>query len=285
MSGAFMPDFRVVDIEHVASDALDENTTPAAIWVQTIALGVDARVVAHVIVPTALGMLLDDVRNTSMTLLRHYQSPSVRVRNLLEQFDRCVFQRCAYCTKRLPSDSRKPRQLVLHIVGGVLHDAWSYEFLLGLLCWRCASVPWSQLAQVDEFCYGTLSAALNEHSFKQHVPLEPFMEAHDNNNVAAALSDAYLWRIAQANAHSRAIARSVFALMCTHCHRPRPAHALRTCSECHAMAWCADETPDTRLGHGKTCADLAQMYHGLVCAHIQANTLLHMNHARVIKER
>lgn len=278
-SGAFMPDFRVVDIEHVDEDLTED--APAARWVQSLALGAHAHVLTHIMVPMALGMVLDEVRNASMTVLRHYQSPSVRVRNTLETFDQCVFQRCAYCHERLPSNTRKPRQFVLHVVGGHLRDSWSYEFLLGLLCWGCASLHWSQLALVDEFCYGALASSLNEHSFKQHVPLEPFM-ADRNGDTSAALADAYLWRIAQANAHTRTIVRSVFALMCAHCHRPRPAHALRVCDQCTAVAWCVDETPDTRLGHGKTCSELAPMYHELVCQHIKDKTLFHLDHARIV---
>ncbi len=289
-AGAFSLSGRNITIEGAALNALSESN--ALRFIQHIALGVGAHVDAHVIVPTAMGMLLDDARDALIQECRRKSDAGVG--DTLVRYDEAVFKRCAYCFTPLRADCKKPRQVVIHIVGGQLaaatsDDGWVYEIIFGLLCWRCQSVPWSSLLLVDEYCYVDFCSMLATYAFQKSLSLESFMSIH-GNNAHDALADGYLWRIAQANAHSRDIVRALYVsdgddaeLLCYHCKRVCREGQFVACPGCAAVVFCSGiASPDTRLGKRRSCAELAIMYHYGLCQLISTNQLFHIDHAQFV---
>jgi hypothetical protein len=272
--------------------ALNERTMSNALrFVQCVALGATAAVEAHVIVPTSLGMLLDEERDLLVTAFRSSSIKVTQAFELLKKYDEVIFKRCAYCFEHLRPDCKKLRQIVMHIVGGqVQEDAeeWAYEIVFGLLCWKCQTVPRSSLMRVDEFCYNTLCTALSQHAFTKSVSLESLLLINDNDG-RAALADAYLWRIAQANTHTKDIVRTLHeadaddCVMCYHCQRTRKKKECLSCPGCDAVMFCMIPSMDKRIGGGRvTCFALAVYYHFELCAMIKTNRLFHIDRSKIV---
>ncbi len=279
-----------VNLDHVPLTARVEDTDPRR-FVQTVALGTRARVMAHVIVPTSLCMILDHTRDVLAHAMRKAQGDTVspHARRVLERLDEHVFKRCTYCYEMLSLNHQKPRQLVLHVVGGVDtsdDDVWLYEVMYGLACWDCATAPWRSLVLVDELSYEPLAHSLARHAFGANLSLESLLLIH-NNDVSRALAESYIWRLIDANKHTRDMVRAAAdaEIMCAHCQKTHEDKArLRACDDCGAVAYCCTGvSDDKRLHVALTCYELSRIYHGVACQEfIKTNRLFHTDYARIV---
>ncbi len=261
------------------------------LFLEALIMGRKRQVFAHVIVPTCLGILLDEARHMSMAKAILKQSHH---KILLKQDS--IMTSCARCLGQVPSAERKPYQMVVRLIGALEKEkgpTWSYDAVLGILCRQCETLTWRSLMLVKETDYVAIAEVIEEHGFRSPLSVEQFMDVKRHGPdvftiSSMALVESYVYRLDQANEKTREAIQAIRtdmddAPVCYHCNRASHVD-LKYCRTCKAVAFCSDASPDVRLGQtDMSCYELAQIYHGPLCNEIRKNKLFHTEQSMYVE--
>lgn len=188
-------------------------------FLEWLLLGPDNPVTLHLLIPTQLGMCINDARNQAVnTLIEQQHSDKSEV---LKKQQSCLL-RCVKCLAEIPAHPDRFYQVVLRVANGQSH----YDFFFCFFCSNCQTVKTCALFKSSEAIYEAFSACVEKYAFCK--PL----------NMNASLMDAYLERFITLNAYTSNILEQCMHVSryCYHCGKQ--VKKLKACSVCGVVRFC-----------------------------------------------
>ncbi len=277
MRGLVFPSNKaVIDWRYAARECLGiENPN---VFREKLIMGDTPNVYAHLIIPTSFGILLNDHRDMVMGMTWAKESPpDANLDVLFKQDDQ--FCKCVICFKKLCPDAKRPYQVAVCIMGGIVDSNtsdWKYDFVFGLFCRSCRTRYFLGLLIISEADYLTFASLLAEYAFAEKIKIEKFVKDPGVDGLLMGICDSYLWRFDLLNKHAITVIH--FLQMdeadrrsCAHCQRmTTDLRALSLCLDCKTVTFCIK------------CYDEAMVYHHSLCDAIRKEELFDTAHAYCI---
>jgi hypothetical protein len=230
-------------------------------FLQRLAMG-SKTVFVHLIVPTCLGVLVDEARSLNMMLHVQAMRPTSVQTLILKRQHKILGGSCAKCSNHIELNSQRPYQVALHVFGGprdAEDDSWQFDFFMGFLCRKCRTMPCTALYVTDETCYMPLAQAFRTYAFGLRISVVKFWNESlpQQERLYAALVEMYRYRFRLINNHIDEIFQvlSDGEERCYYCKTHGP---VELCEDCQCVAFC--DLPE--------CARFARAAHAPLCARI-----------------
>lgn len=231
-------------------------------FLHTALLGADYVPMAHLVVPTYLGVPLDQHRNKAMQLLLSV-TDSPAERRVAERLDHC-FRTCALChgtMRPLESAQVRPYQVALHVLAGQQVDGeeWRVECVSGLLCRRCQTVSVMRLVVPQRDDWLTALRVMVHAVLEQRLELD--FQSADLEEAAERLAQQLYspLHVLRGAKHWRNLLRWRRDATCDHCGRVGGAD-VAACPGCGVLERCVSCALELRVYHHDrtTCSVLRE---------------------------
>lgn len=213
-----------------------------AMFMERMLMGAGREAHSHMLIPTQMGMFLNQARKNYMVSLWGEASANIELDFLRVQEE--IQCSCALCNVPLPINELLPYQIAIRMVGGLDSATPAlcvYDLIISLLCRKCQTCSWHSWLVISEHKYIELCRGIAEFGFK--FPIK---------NVPESMEEHYVSRFDCIN-------KKTYEMMTRFLH-PESDHRCYVCGEdvykptscpaCGCVSFCEKCVGDWVLSHG-----------------------------------
>lgn len=220
--------FIPVDRQHNDAIRVFLSDKNSHLFLERLLLGPEFDIRIHLIIPTLFAECVDD-----SWLSRVDIPPETADLDVITRQYQCSLE-CIRCARKIEPHPSDTHQIALRIVAGTRDSdqQWCYDFLMGLLCKRCRTVPQTFTCQIDSSYYPQIANVI-----AKYVLWTPLDVSNDGYYVATQYLNAFEMA---ASRYSPNIVRYVLGAtrleVCEYCKLATP--LVNVCQRCQCIPFC-----------------------------------------------